>query len=51
MKGINSYPGLGNDGYTYLYTRPWFRVVPFIFGISFAIIYFEYKYVDKLSNG
>jgi hypothetical protein len=42
---------LNNTGYTLLYTRFYYRIVACMFGIAFAIMRFEYKYVDKLSDG
>ena len=48
---INSYPSIFSEGWLYLYTRIWFRVIAFLFGMIWAIIRFEYKYVDKLKDG
>lgn len=41
---ISAFPGFLNSGYDYLYTRIWFRINPFLFGIALASIKFEYKY-------
>ena len=42
--GITAFPGFLNQGYDYLYTRIWFRINPFLFGIVLALVKYEYKY-------
>jgi hypothetical protein len=48
---MNSFPLLGNPGYKYLFVKLWFRIVPFMFGVGFAIVIFECKYIDRLKDG
>lgn len=49
--GIQAFPMVNQAGFNMLYTRFYYRIVASIFGIAFAIMRFEYKYVDKLSDG
>jgi hypothetical protein len=48
---INAYPSYFEHGFNDLFPRIYFRVPPFILGVVYAIIKFEYKYVDKLNDG
>ena len=51
LKHINSFSVFNDEAYWVLYPRLWYRTVAFIAGITFAIMRFEYKYVDRLNNG
>lgn len=48
---LPAFPLLSSKSYNLLYTRFYFKIVAFVSGITFAIIRFEYKYVDRLSDG
>lgn len=45
---INAFPGFLSEGYQYLFIRLWFRINPFLFGMAFALIKFEYKHSNKV---
>lgn len=48
---VNPYPGFMSLAAVYLVHKVYFRLPAFVLGIAFAIVMFEYKFVEKLPDG
>ena len=48
---INSFPSFFEQGFNDMFNRIYYRIPPFILGVVYAVIKFEYKFVDKLNDG
>jgi hypothetical protein len=48
---IDGFPGFLSNSYNNMMTKIYYRIPPFLIGISLSIFHFEYKYVDKLNDG
>ena len=48
---VDAYAGFLNASFNDMLTKIYYRLPPFLIGISIAIFIFEFKHVDKLNDG
>ena len=48
---VDGYPGFMSNAYTEMYTKLYYRLPPMLIGIALAQLHFEYKCVEKLTDG